>query len=179
MTWHGVRMPGCIERKHARGVAILGVAWFFTACGGVEEAATGGFGRPIAIGAYTLTVERVQPAPVPGPPISSFREQPGREGVMVYVKWSGLEDLDAMSRLAFTEEYLEDHLSVIDSSGERAEPTTAMQSALLFMNDPGDNWRDWIVLFHLPEDVAGRILEIENAEPSPEQPARIAIDLDR
>jgi hypothetical protein len=170
-------MPGCVER---RSLAVVGLAvgCLVSACSG-EESATGAFGQPIAIGAYTLTVERVQPAPVPGPPISSFREQPGREGMMVYVKWSGLEDLDAMSRLAFTEKYLEDHLSVVDSSGERAEPTTAMQSALLFMNDPGDNWRDWIVLFHRPEDVAGRVLEIENAGPSPEQPARIAIGIDR
>lgn len=98
---------------------------------------------------------------------------------MVYVKWSGLEELDAMSRMAFAEKYLEDQLSVIDSTGERATPTTAMQSALLFMNDPGDNWRDWIVLFHLTEQVAGRILEIENPEPGPGQPKRIAIDIDR
>lgn len=179
MRWHGTPMPGCTERKRSGAMAILGLAWLVTGCGGGEEAVAGGFGQPIAIGAYSLTVERVQPAPVPGPPISTFREQPGREGVIVFVKWAGLEDLDAMSRLVFTEQYLEDYLSVLDSSGERAEPTAAMQSALLFMNDPGDNWRDWIVLFHLPEDVAGRILEIENAEPSPEQPARIAIAIDR
>ena len=177
MKRHVVPMPECSERKRAGALAILGFAGFVTACGGGEEAMAGGFGQPIAVGAYTLTVERVQPAPVPGPPISSFREQPDREGVMVYVKWSGLEDLDAMSRLAFAEKYLEDHFSVVDSSGERAEPTTAMQSALLFMNDPGDNWRDWIVLFHLPERVAGRVLEIENPEPGPGQPGRIAIDI--
>lgn len=82
-----------------------------------------------------------------------------------------------MSRLAFTEKYLEDNLSVVDSSGERAEPTAAMQSALLFMGDPGDNWRDWIVLFHLPEDVPGRVLEIANPEPGAGQPGRIAIDM--
>lgn len=157
----------------------IALACLLSACGGGEDTTQGAFGQPIAIGAYTLMVERVQPAPVPGPPISSFREQPGREGVMVYVKWSGLEDLDAMSRLAFTEKFLEDHLSVIDSTGERAEPTTAMQSALLFMGDPGDNWRDWIVLFHLPEQVAGRVLEIENPESGPGQPERIAIDIDR
>ena len=178
MKWHVVPMPECTERKGAGSMAILGLAWFVAACGGGGEAVRGGFGQPIAIGAYTLTVERVQPAPVPGPPISSFRQQPDREGVMVYVKWSGLEDLDAMSRLAFTGEYLEDHLSVVDSSGERAEPTTAMQSALLFMSDPGDNWRDWIVLFHLPEQIAGRVLEIENPEPGPGQPGRIVIDID-
>jgi hypothetical protein len=172
-------MHGCAELKHAGAVTVIGLACFVAACGGGGDAAAGGLGQPIAIGAYTLTVERVQPAPVPGPPISSFREQPGREGVMVYVKWAGLEDLDAMSRLAFTEKYLEDHLSVVDSTGERAEPTTAMQSALLFMNDPGDNWRDWIVLFHLPEQIAGRVLEIENPEPGPGQPERIAIAIDR
>lgn len=177
MRRHGVPIPGCPERKIAAAVAILGLAWLGMACGGGEETAAGGFGQPIAIGDYTLTVERVQPAPVPGPPISSFREQPKREGVMVYVRWSGLEDLDAMSRLAFTEKYLEDNLSVVDSSGERAEPTTAMQSALLFMGDPGDNWRDWIVLFHLPEDVPGRVLEIANPEPGAGQPGRIAIDM--
>jgi hypothetical protein len=156
----------------------LGIACLLSACGGGQDTTLGAFGQPIAIGAYTLTVDRVQPAPVPGPPISSFREQPGREGVMVYVRWSGLEDLDAMSRLSFTEKYLEDHLSVIDSTGERAEPTTAMQSALLFMNDPGDNWRDWIVLFHLPEQVAGRILEVENPESPAGQPERVAIPID-
>ena len=156
----------------------VGIACLLSACGGGQDTTPGAFGQPIAIGAYALTVERVQPAPVPGPPISSFREQPGREGVMVYVKWSGLEELDAMSRLAFTEKYLEDHLSVIDSTGERAEPTTAMQSALLFMNDPGDNWRDWIVLFHLPEQVAGRVLEIENPESPAGQPERVAIPID-
>ena len=131
------------------------------------------------IGSYTLTVERTQPAPAPGPPISSFREQPGREGLMVVVKWAGLEDLDAMSRIAFAEEYLEDRLSVVDSAGERTEPTAAMQSALLFMNDPGDNWRDWIVLFHLTEASAGRVLEIENLDPAAGQPARFVIVLPR
>ena len=171
-------MPGCAEPRLPATVVRLAIACLVAACGR-EEATAGSFGQPIAIGPYTLMVERVQPAPVPGPPISSFREQPGREGVMVYVKWSGLEELDAMSRLAFTEKYLEDHLTVVDSTGERAEPTTAMQSALLFMNDPGDNWRDWIVLFHLPEQVAGRVLEIENPEPGPGQPGRIAIDIDR
>jgi hypothetical protein len=54
-----------------------------------------------------------------------------------------------------------------------------MQSALLFMNDPGDNWRDWIVLFHLPETSAGRTLEIENLDPAEGQPARFAIALPR
>ncbi len=171
-------MHECAEFRRAAARAGIGLAGFVFACGGGGDAAPGALGQPIAIGAYTLTVDRVQPAPVPGPPISSFRQQPGREGVLVYVRWSGLEDLDAMSRLAFTEEYLEDHLSVLDSSGERAEPTTAMQSALLFMNDPGDNWRDWIVLFHLPEQVAGRVLEIENPEPGPDQPERIAIGID-
>ncbi|MFN2421084.1 MAG: hypothetical protein ABR527_06855 [Gemmatimonadota bacterium] len=44
-------------------------------------------------------------------------------------------------------------------------------------NDPGDNWRDWIVLFHLPEESGGWILEVENAEPAEGQPARFSVDL--
>lgn len=169
----------CAERRRAGGSAGgLAIAFLVASCGG-EPPATASFGQPIAIGAQTLTVERVQPAPVPGPPISTFREQPGRDGLMVFVKWGGLEDLDAMSRIVFAEKYLEDRLSVVDSTGARIDPTGAMQSALLFMNDPGDNWRDWIVLFHLPEERAGRVLEIENPEPSPGQPERVTIDLER
>lgn len=148
------------------------------ACGG-DAPATGSRGQPIAIGAYALTIERVQPAPVPGPPISTFREQPGREALMLTVRWAGLEELDPMSRLAFAEKYLEDRLTVVDSTGARSVPTGAMQSALLFMNDPGDNWRDWIVVFHVPEEGGGRVLEIENPEPGPDQPSRVAIDLAR
>ncbi|HYO45591.1 MAG TPA: hypothetical protein VEY33_02755 [Gemmatimonadota bacterium] len=147
-----------------------------TTCGG-EEAPPLALGQPIPIGAYALTVQRVQPVPRPGPAISSFREQPGREGVMVFVKWSGLDVLDPMSRIVFTEKYLEDRLSVVDSMGERHEPTTAMQSALLFMNDPGDNWRDWIVLFHLPEESGGWMLEVENPEPAEGQPGHFAVVL--
>jgi hypothetical protein len=148
----------------------------FVACGG-ELAAPLPVGSPLQIGSYTLTVQRVQPAPRPGPPISSFREQPGREGIMVFVQWSGLDALDPLSRIAFAEKYLEDRLSVVDSTGARHDPTTAMQSALLFMNDPGDSWRDWIVLFHLPEEGGGWILEVENPEPADGQPDRFAIDI--
>lgn len=146
------------------------------ACGG-EAAPPLALGQPISIGAYTLTVERVQPAPRPGPPISSFREQPDREGTMVFVRWSGLDALDPMSRIVFAEKYLRDRLSVVDSTGGRYEPTTALQSALLFMNDPGDNWRDWIVLFHLPEESGGWMLEVENPEPAEDQPGHFAVDL--
>jgi hypothetical protein len=131
----------------------------------------------MAIGAYSLTIERVQPAPRPGPPISSFREQPGREGVLVFTRWAGLDALDAMSRIAFAEGFLEDRLAVVDSTGERHEPTAAMQSALLYMNDPGDNWRDWIVLFHLPEESGGWRLEVENPDPARDQPERLVVDL--
>jgi hypothetical protein len=65
----------------------------------------------------------------------------------------------------------------VDSGGERRRPTDAMQGALLFMNDPGDNWRDWIVLFHVPEESGGWILEVENPEPAPGQASRFAVDL--
>jgi hypothetical protein len=165
----------------SRATPFLGAAGFYawailTACQG-ETAVPVGFGEPIPIGAYTLTIQRSQPAPRPGPPVSSFRERPGREGYLVFVQWSGLDALDPISRLVFTEEYLDDRLAVVDSTGGRHEPTDAMQAALLFMNDPGDNWRDWIVLFHLPEEGGGWILEVENPEPAEGQPARFSVDL--
>jgi hypothetical protein len=172
-------MMGCAELPAVRALAPhFALVALALACGS-EAPAPSSLGQPLPIGAYTLTVERTQPAPVPGPPISSFREQPGREGFMVVVKWAGLEDLDGMNRISFAEKYLEDRLSIVDSTGARSEPTAAMQSALLFMNDPGDNWRDWIVLFHLPEASAGRTLEIENLDPAEGQPARFAIALPR
>jgi hypothetical protein len=136
-------------------------------------------GNPIPIGDYVLTVQRVQPAPDPGPPISTFREQPGRDGHLVFVQWARLDALDPMSRLAFAEEYLEDRLVVVDSTGARHEPTGAMQASLLFMNDPGANWRDWIVVFHLPEESGGWVLEVENPEPAEGQSGRFAVDLGR
>lgn len=136
-------------------------------------------GNPIPIGDYVLTVQRVQPAPEPGPPISTFREQPGRDGHLVFVQWAGLDALDPMSRLVFAEEYLEDRLAVVDSTGARHEPTGVMQASLLFMNDPGANWRDWIVVFHLPEGSGGWVLEVENPEPAEGQSGRFAVDLGR
>ena len=157
-------------------IALLGFVALI-ACGGNETAPPLAVGQPMSIGAYALTVERVQPAPRPGPPISSFREQRGREGVMVFARWAGLDALDPMSRIAFAEQYLEDRLAIVDSTGERQEPTAAMQSALLFMNDPGDNWRDWIVLFHVPEGSGGWTLEVENPEPAEGQPDRFEVDL--
>ena len=157
-------------------IALVGCVTLI-ACGGNETAPPLTVGQPMSIGDYSLTVERVQPAPRPGPPISSFREQPGRVGVMVFAKWAGLDALDPMSRIAFAQQYLEDRLAIVDSTGERQEPTAAMQSALLFMNDPGDNWRDWIVLFHVPEGDGGWILEVENPEPAEGQPNRFEVVL--
>lgn len=144
---------------------------------GSEPPAAVRLGEPILIGTYTLTVQRVQPAPIPGPPISSFREQPGRKGILVFAQWSGLDGLDPMSRIEFAQEYLEDRLSITDSDNKRHQPTSALQTALLSMSDPGGNWRDWIVLYHVPEESGGWILEVENPEPAEGQPPRFAVDL--
>ena len=168
-----------MRKRVARTAASARAAALLLACAacGSETATPVAVGEPIPIGDFTLTVQRVQPAPSPGPPISSFREQPGRKGLVVFARWTGLDALDAMSRIAFTEEYLEDRLTIVDSLGERRRPTDAMQQALLFMNDPRDNWRDWIVLFHVAEGSGGWILEVENPEPAGGQASRFAIDL--
>lgn len=144
---------------------------------GSEPPAAVRLGEPISIGAYTLTVQRVQPAPIPGPPISSFREQPGHKGILVFARWSGLDALDPTSRIEFAREYLEDRLSITDSNNERHQPTSALQTAFLSMSDPGGNWRDWIVLYHVPEESGGWTLEVENPEPAEGQPRRFTVDL--
>jgi hypothetical protein len=163
------------------GSARVAATWLLAgaalcACAG-ETATPIPVGEPLPIGDYVLTIQRVQPAPDPGPPISTFREQPGRDGHLVFVQWSGLDALDPMSRIAFAEKYLEDRLTVVDRAGARHEPTGAMQASLLFMNDPGANWRDWIVVFHLPEESDGWVLEVENPEPAEGQSDHFAVDL--
>ena len=40
--------------------------------------------------AYTLEILRAADAPNPPPPISTFRKQEGKRGVVVFVYWRGL-----------------------------------------------------------------------------------------
>jgi hypothetical protein len=134
-------------------------------------------GDEIPIGSYTLEVLRADDAPNPPPPISSFRKQEGKRGVVVFVYWRGLDELDPIRRQAFAEKFLENQFSIADSAGARTEAFSAMQKDLMFMQDPGSNWRDWVVVFHVPEGSGKLTLLVENPEPTGEQAPLTAVPL--
>jgi hypothetical protein len=120
----------------------------------------------IAVGPYVFRVLSARNAPNPPPPISTFRDQPGKKGVVVSVYWKTLDDnMDVVRRLAFIENFLTDNLSIADSEGKRTEAFHAMQEKLMYMGDPGPNWRDWVVVFFVPNESRDLTLIVENPEP--------------
>jgi hypothetical protein len=122
-------------------------------------------GDEIAVGPYAFRVLRARNAPSPAPPISTFRSQPGKKGVVVFVSWETLSDMDQMRRLVFVESFLENQLSIVDSEGKHTEAFGAMQERLMFMEDPGSNWRNWVVVFHVPDESRDLTLLVKNPEP--------------
>jgi hypothetical protein len=132
-------------------------------------------GADIELGPYVLRVLRARSAPNPPPPISTFRSEPGKKGVVVFIDWKKLDDdMDVMRRLAFIESFLENHASVADADDKRTELTGAMQARLMYMEDPGANWRDWVMVFHVPDASRELKLLIENPEPREGQ-ARLTV----
>ncbi len=159
------------------GRACLSTA-LFLACGGEPDPTPAALGEPIAVGGDTLEVVRAEPAPSPPPPISVFRTRPHEKAFIVRVYWRGLDHLDLMERTIFAEEFLESRLAVEDSAGDRRRPVSAMQWSLVSMMDPGTDWQNWAVVFHVFEDARSPRLLVENPEPAEGQPSRIAVDLD-
>ena len=135
-------------------------------------------GTDIDIGPYALRILRARNAPIPPPPISSFRSQPGKKGVVVFVDWKKLDpDMDTMRRLAFIESFMEDRFAITDAEGTRTEAFSAMQTRLMYMEDPGPNWRDWVVVFHVPDGSRDLRLLVENPEPREGQARITAVPL--
>lgn len=147
------------------------------ACSKSAPSTPGAFGDEIPIGSATLEVLRADDAPNPPPPISSFHKQEGKRGVVVFVYWSGLDELGPMERQIFVEKFLENQLSIADSVGGRTDAFSAMQKSLMFMQDPGSNWRDWVVVFHVPDQSHGLTLLVANPEPKEGQAGLTAIPL--
>lgn len=70
-----------------------------------------------------------------------------------------------MRRLEFIHSFLEEQLVIVDSEGRRTGASGAMQTELMSMEDPGSNWRDWVVVFNVPDASRDLTLLVENPEP--------------
>jgi hypothetical protein len=156
-------------------IAALGVLACSCAAEPPREVA---LGTDVEIGPYALRILRARSAPNPPPPISTFRHQPGKKGIVVFIDWRKLDDdMDAMRRLAFIDSFLENHVSIADAEDKRTELSGSMQTRLMYMEDPGPNWRDWVIVFHVPEASRELRLLIENPEPREGQARLTAVPL--
>lgn len=163
-------------RTIAVAALLTGIGLFAVACSDPPRQVA--LGQDIEIGPYILRVERVRPAPNPPPPISTFRSQPGKKGIVVYVDWKKLDDdMEVMRRLAFIESFIENQFSMANAEGVQTKVFGAMQAGLMYMQDPGRNWRDWVAVFHVPEDSKDLTLLVENPEPREGQARVTAIPL--
>lgn len=163
--------------RFALGVLLIGASVLAVGCT-QESPRQIALGKDIEVGPYVFRVLRAQDGPNPPPPISTFRSQPGKKGIVVFLDWKKLDDeMDMMRRLAFIESFLENQLSIEDSDGRRSEASGAMQARLMDMQDPGRDWRDWVAVFHVPEETRGLTLLVENPEPSHGQARVTAVPL--
>ena len=129
------------------------------------------FGEDISVGPYAFRLLRAAPTPNPPPPISTLRPKAGKRTIAVYVFWKTLTArMDDLRRIAFVEKFLEGHLAMVDGAGTRIRPTSAMQQRLMYMEDPGPNWRDWVVVFHVPSESRDLSVLVRNPEPRDGQP---------
>jgi hypothetical protein len=134
-------------------------------------------GAEVPVGPYAFEVRRARNTPNPPPPISTFRKQPGKKGIVAFVSWKTMDDVDGLNRLALAEKFLENQLSISDADGTRTPALGAMQERVMYMGDPGANWRDWVVVFFVPDQSRDLTLLVENPEPREGQASLIAVPL--
>lgn len=157
---------------------LLSVACLFACSCAQEPPRQAALGADIEVGPYVFRVLRARNAPNPAPPLSTFRHQDGKKGIVVFVDWKKLDDdMDVMRRLAFIESFIDNNMSIADSDEKRTEVTDAMQARLMYMEDPGPNWRDWVIVFHVPDTSRELTLLVENPEPRDGQARLTAVPL--
>lgn len=172
-------MAGHTVRTGRTAVAILlgGVSLLVVACTGPAPRQTA-LGEDIEVGPCAFRVLRARNAPNPPPPLNTFRDLPGRSDIVVFVYWRTLDgDLDALGRLEFIHNFLEEQFVIADSDGRRTKVSGAMQTGLMSMEEPGLNWRDWVVVFNVPDTSRGLTLLVENPEPRQGQARLTAVPL--
>jgi hypothetical protein len=82
-----------------------------------------------------------------------------------------------LDRLTLVENFLETQLSIANSEGRRTPIDKAMRERLMYMQDPGGNWWDWIVLAYVPDQSRDLTLVVENPEPREGQSRLTAVPL--
>ena len=135
-------------------------------------------GDDIEVGPYAFSVLHARNAPDPPPPLSTFRTRPGMKGIVVFVDWKRLDvDWDVQQRWLFVESFIERQFSVVDSEGRRSEVAGVLPERLFYMQEPGANWRDWVVVFYVPDESRRLTLLVENPEPREGQARLTAVPL--
>ncbi len=172
MTGRAVRVG-----RFAAGALLGGACLLAVACT-TEAPRKVALGEDIEVGPYAFTIVSARNAPDPPPPLSTFRTQPSKKGIVVFVDWKRLGvDWDVRQRWLFVESFIERQFSVVDSEGRRTEVAGVMPERLLYMQDPGANWRDWVVVFYVPDESRDLILLVENPEPRDGQSRLAAVPL--
>ena len=96
----------------------------------------------------------------------------------MFVYWERLGgDLDAQRRWLFIESFIERQFSVVDAAGRRTEVSGVLPERLFYMEEPGPSWRDWVVVFYVPDESRGLTLLVENPEPRKDQVRVTAVPL--
>ena len=165
------------ENRRALGILLCAVCVLAGSCSQEPPRQTA-LGTDIEVGPYVFRVLRARSAPNPPPPISTFRHQDGKKGIVVFLDWKKLDDdMEVLRRLAFIESFIENNISIADAEDKRTEVTGAMQVRLMYMEDPGPNWRDWVMVFHVPDTSRELRLLVENPEPRDGQARLTAVPL--
>ena len=163
--------------RFASGVLLAGACLLAAACAR-ETPRQAALSDEIAVGPYTFQVVGARDSPNPPPPISTFRNEPGKKGIVVFVRWNPSQhDLAVMDRLALIENFLEAQLSIVNSAGQRTPVFQAIPEKLMYMQDPGGNWWDWIVVAYVPDQSRDLTLLVENPEPREGQSRLTAVPL--
>jgi len=163
--------------RFAAGALLGGACLLAVACT-TEGPRKVALGDDIEVGPYAFRVLRARNAPDPPPPLSTFRTRPGMKGIVVFVYWERLGgDLDAQRRWLFIESFIERQFSVVDAAGRRTEVSGVLPERLFYMEEPGPSWRDWVVVFYVPDESRGLTLLVENPEPRKGQVRVTAVPL--
>jgi hypothetical protein len=172
MTGRAVRAD-----RFAAGALLGGACLLAVACT-TEAPRKVALGSDIEVGPYAFSVLHARNAPDPPPPLSTFRTRPGKKGIVVFVDWKRMDvDWDVQRRWLFVESFIERQFSVVDSEGRRTEVAGVLPERLFYMQEPGASWRDWVVVFYVPDESRGLTVLVENPEPREGQSRLIAVPL--